>query len=316
MLTATSDTHNPVESPRHTTGVYVLMTAAYNEEQNIGRTIESVLAQSVLPKRWVIVSDGSTDQTDEIVKKYAEGHSFISFLRVSRPPGRSFGSKVAALQAGYKLFDGVAYDFIGNLDADVTIGPDYYECLIGNLQDSPALGIAGGYVCEEKEGRFEDRRSNRVYSVAHAGQLVRLECYEAIHGYAVLEYGGEDWHAQISAKMSGWDSQSFPDLKIFHHRHTGQADNLLRHKFRQGRMDYGFGSFLPFEIVKCIERFPEKPVIAGSLSRICGFLWSWISREKRPVSAEFVAFLRSDQKQKLRSLIPGLAKHTQPIRNR
>jgi len=316
MLTATSDTHSPVESLHHRTGEYVLMTAAYNEELNIARTIESVLAQKVLPKRWVIVSDGSTDRTDEIVKKYAEAHDFISYLRVSRPPGRSFGSKVAALQAGYKLFDGVAYDFIGNLDADVTIGPDYYECLIGSIQNSPKLGIAGGFVCEEKGGRFESRRSNRVYSVAHAGQLVRHECYEAIHGYAVLEYGGEDWHAQISAKMTGWDSQSFPDLRIFHHRHTGQADNLLRHKFRQGRMDYGFGSFLPFEIVKCIERFPEKPVIAGSLSRMCGFLWSWISREKRPVSAEFVTFLQSDQKQRLRSLIPGMTKRSEPIRNR
>jgi poly-beta-1,6-N-acetyl-D-glucosamine synthase len=316
MLIATSDTHSPVENPRQPTGVYVLMTAAYNEELHIGRTIESVLAQSLLPIRWVIVSDGSSDRTDEIVKKYAEGHSFISYLRVSRPSGRSFGSKVAALQAGCKLFDGVAYDFIGNLDADVTVGPDYYESLIGTFQDSPKLGIAGGYVCEEKEGRFESRRSNRVYSVAHAGQLVRRECYEAIHGYAVLEYGGEDWHAQISAKMSGWDSQSFPDLKIFHHRHTGQAENLLRHKFRQGRMDYGFGSFLPFEIVKCIERFPEKPAVAGSLSRICGFLWSWITREKRPVSAEFVAFLQSGQKQKLRSLIPCLAKQPESIRNR
>ena len=292
------------------------MTAAYNEELNIGRTIESVLEQTLLPARWVIVSDGSIDRTDEIVEKFAKEHSFITFFRITRPQGRSFGSKVAALRVAQKHFDGIDYGFVGNLDADVSIAPNYYESLIRNLQNIPTLGIAGGYVCEEKKGRFENRRSNRVYSVAHAGQLVRRECYEAIQGYTVLQYGGEDWHAQISSKMKGWDSQSFPDLKVFHHRHTGQAENLLRHKFRQGRMDYGFGSYATFEFVKCIERFPEKPLIVGSLSRMCGFLWSWISREKRPVSSEFVAFLRNEQKQKLRSLVPGLSKHAEPVRNR
>jgi biofilm PGA synthesis N-glycosyltransferase PgaC len=305
MLTADSHTDSAFESPRQRTGAYVLMTAAYNEELNIGRTIQSVLAQTLLPKRWVIVSDGSSDRTDEIVTGCAEKHDFIAFLRISRPPGRSFGSKVAALHAGYKLLDGVAFDFIGNLDADVSVGPDYFESLTRNLQNSPTLGIAGGFVCEEKEGEFRNRRANRVYSVAHAAQLVRRECYETIEGYAVLEYGGEDWHAQTSARMNGWEAEAFPDLKIFHHRPTGQAGNLLRHKFRQGRMDYAFGSYPPFEIIKCIERFPEKPIVAGGVVRLCGFFWSWASREKRPVSDRFVSFLRSEQKQKLLSLLPG-----------
>ena len=213
---------------------FVIMTAAYNEEEKIGKTIESMLGQTFRPKRWVIASDGSTDKTDSIIEAYAAKHDFIQFLRITRAPGRSFGSKVAALHKAYKLFDDLSYDYIGNLDADITIDPNYYTDLIAYFECHPQLGIAGGLVYEESNGVFEGRRSNRIYSVAHAGQVVRRACYEQIGGYAILEYGGEDWHAQISASMKGWTSESVPELKICHHRHTGEADNLLRHKFRQG----------------------------------------------------------------------------------
>jgi poly-beta-1,6-N-acetyl-D-glucosamine synthase len=282
---------------------FVVMTAAYNEEENIGKTIESMLAQTLLPKRWVIASDGSTDKTDSIIQGYAARHSFIQLLRIVRAPGRSFGSKVAALHQAQKLFDGLSYDYIGNLDADVTTDPNYYSDLIAHFERTPHLGIAGGLVYEESNGVFEGRRSNRLYSVAHAGQLVRRACYEQIGGYAVLQYGGEDWHAQISASMKGWTAESLPGLKVYHHRHTGEADNLVRHKFRQGRMDYALGSDPFFEILKCVERFPEKPFILGGASRLCGFFLSLIRRDPRPVSQEFIAHIRGEQRQKLSSVL-------------
>jgi biofilm PGA synthesis N-glycosyltransferase PgaC len=288
------------EEPRLTVSCsYVLMTAAYNEEANIEKTIESVLSQTLLPTVWVIVSDGSLDRTDEIVRKYANAHRFIRFLRVSRAPGRSFGSKVRALHAGGELLRDIPYDFIGNLDADVSVSPSYFEDLISRLAGRPQLGLAGGFVVEESMGAFRDRKHNRVYSVAHAGQVVRRECYEAIGGYAILEFGGEDWHAQTCAKMKGWEVEAFPDLKIFHHRHTGEADNLLRHKFRQGRMDYSFGSDPLFELLKCAGFIPVKPFLIGGLARLAGFIWSWIRQDERPVSDEFVSYMRREQRQKL-----------------
>ncbi len=285
---------------------YVLMTAAYNEEANIQKTIESVLSQTLLPNRWVIVSDGSVDRTDQIVESYAKQHAFVRFERIKRAPGRSFGSKVRALHAASKFLDDAPHDYIGNLDADVSMAPSYFEDLIACFQKRPSLGLAGGFVCEETDGEFRSRRSNRLYSVAHAAQLVRRECYEAIGGYAVLEYGGEDWHAQTSARMKGWEVEAFPELRIFHHRHTGEGDNLLRHKFRQGRMDYSFGSDALFEVLKCAERLPEAPFVTGSISRLAGFFWSWARRERRPVSGEFVAFLRNEQKARMRSVIGRL----------
>ena len=284
-----------VESRATRAGTYVLMTAAYNEQENIERTIQSVVSQGKLPESWVIASDGSTDETDEIIESYARRFDFIRYLRISREPGRSFRSKVVALRGASKLLEKVPAEFIGNLDADVTVDPFYYAELINLFNERPLLGLAGGYVCEEEHGEFKSRRSNRVYSVAHAAQLARRECYEQIGGYAVLEYGGEDWHAQVSAKMHGWDAEAFPALKIYHHRHTGEGDNLVRHKFRQGRMDYSFGSHPIFEILKCLERFPEKPIVVGSMARMLGFFWSSLRRETRPVTPEFIRFLRKEQ---------------------
>jgi hypothetical protein len=228
-----------------------------------------------------------------------------------RAPGRSFGSKVRALHEGAKFLQDIPFSFIGNLDADVSVDAQYFENLISRFDIHPSLGLAGGYVCEESDGEFLSRRSNRVYSVAHAAQLVRRDCYEAIGGYAILEYGGEDWHAQTSARMRGWGAESFPDLHIFHHRHTGEADNLLRHKFRQGRADYALGSDALFEVLKCLHRIPEKPFLSGSIWRLTGFIWSCIRMDKRAVSDEFMLFLRREQWQKIRSLSRSFSSHMQ-----
>src|SRR5258708_150330 len=109
---------------------YVLMTAAHNEEAFIEKTITSVLSQTVLPKRWAIVSDGSTDKTDQIVESYAKQHEFIRFVKLTRPAGRNFGSKGIALERGCKLLEGLSYEFTGNLDADIALEPSYFETLI------------------------------------------------------------------------------------------------------------------------------------------------------------------------------------------
>lgn len=281
---------------------YVLMTSAYNEEATIEKVIQSVLSQTLLPSRWVIVSDGSADKTDEIIQRYAKDHSWIQYLRMTRQPGRSFGSKVLALHAASRLLQDVRSDFIGNLDADVTIESTYFEDLVARFDSRPRLGIAAGFVLEDLGSGFRNRSMNRVYAVAHAAQLVRRDCYEEIGGYAVLEYGGEDWHAQISARMKGWEAQAFPDLKIFHHRHTGEGGNLIRHKFRQGRMDYAFGSDPFFEVLKCIRRLPEKPFLLGASARLTGFAWSLLCRDARPVSREFIEFLRKEQQGKVKSM--------------
>jgi biofilm PGA synthesis N-glycosyltransferase PgaC len=286
---------------------YVLMTAAHNEAGFIENTIRTVVAQTVQPRLWVIVSDNSTDETDALVERYAEQFPFIRLLRVVRPTGRSFGSKVLALQNGYTLLNDVDYDFIGNLDADITLGADYFEALLDHMQQNPRIGIAAGFIHEETGGVFRSRSSNRVDSVPHAAQLVRRSCYEQIGGYTALRYGGEDWYAQTSARMNGWHAEAIPALRVFHHRHTGTASSILRDRFRLGRLDYSVGSDPVFEVFKCALRVMERPMVVGAALRMAGFFWSSARAEERAVSPEVVSFLRQEQKAK----ITGLFRYTE-----
>ncbi|HEX3107152.1 MAG TPA: glycosyltransferase family 2 protein [Terriglobales bacterium] len=275
------------------------MTAAHNEEQHIEKTLQSIVSQTVLPECWVIISDNSTDRTDQIIEDYAQRYSFIRFLRVERPQGRSFRSKVLALHHGSKLLENAEYDYIGNVDADLSLDPDYFDKLIAKLEQNARLGIAGGFVHEEFHGKFASRRINSVRNVAHAAQLVRRKCYEVIGGYAVLEYGGEDWYAQIRARMEGWEVRSFPELHIFHHRHTGEGNRRLANCIRLGRLDYAFGSDLGFELLKCARRVREQPYLLGAVVRFGSFFWDSICRKSRPVSKEFMKFLREEQRRRM-----------------
>lgn len=282
---------------------YVLLTAAYNEEAHIGRTIESIACQTQLPQRWVIVSDGSTDRTDEIVQRYAEKYPFIRFLRIVEKHVRNFGAQVMAINRGCEQLQDIDYEFIANVDADLSFEPTYYNKLLRKFDEDPKLGLAGGFIHEQgRDGVFRSRLLNSEHSVGHAVQMLRRECYESIGGWVPMPYGGQDWVALITAQMRGWRIKAFRDLPVFHHRPTGGADRRVRNLFREGRMDYSVGSYPPFEMFKLVRRFPFKPYVIGSLVRLCGFVWGYLLREERPVSKEFIRFLRSEQKNGLRKL--------------
>ncbi|MEJ7608491.1 MAG: glycosyltransferase family A protein [Bryobacteraceae bacterium] len=147
---------------------FVLVTPARNEELLIGKTMESVVGQSVLPVRWVVVDDGSTDRTAEIVERYARRHDWIELLR--RPPRRerSFAGKVFAFNAGFDRLQSLEFQLIANLDADVLLEPDHFEFLIQRFAEDPALGVAGtAYVqggSDSTRDSFEGEESVAVLS--------------------------------------------------------------------------------------------------------------------------------------------------------
>lgn len=281
------------------TEAYALVTPARNEQAYIAKTILSVIAQNVKPVKWVIVSDGSTDQTDSIVEKYAADHGFIRLLKREGDPRRNFGSQVRAIQAGCRLLQGVPYDFFGNLDADISFGPDYYEKVLAKFRENPKLGLAGGFVHEEVDWQFQSRKFNSESSVPHAVQLFRRKCYEDTGGYVPLKYGGPDWHAEVMARMKGWEVRSFPEIKVFHHRRTLGADGVLSGGYRQGLMDYSLGSLALFEIVKCLIRVSHRPFLIYAACRFAGYAAACLKREQRTVSREFVNYLRSEQRERL-----------------
>lgn len=294
---------NRILSASQLIGPYVLMTAAYNEEAYIEKTIQSVVSQTLRPRMWVIVSDNSADRTDQIVQRSIDKYDFIKLLRVSKKEGHNFGAKVIALRKGTELLRGLEYEFIGNLDADITLESTYYEELLQYFRTNQELGLASGFVHEDDGSGFRSRWFNSVRNVPHAAQLVRRECYEEIGGYAVLKYGGEDWYAQTCAKIKGWQVESIPTLKVFHHRHTGASAHPIRNTFRLGRLDYSFGSDPLFEIVKCIRKLKDKPYLLASLTRFLGFAWCYLSREEPSVPTEFAAYLRTEQRGRVSSLL-------------
>jgi glycosyltransferase involved in cell wall biosynthesis len=281
---------------------YVLVTAARNEAQFIGATLDSVVSQTVRPSAWVVVSDGSTDATDDIVSSYAARYPFITLMRVARADDRNFGAKVNAVRLGFAKAKTTSFDLIGNLDADVSFEPTYFERLLERFRQEPRLGIAGGWIHEETRGRFRPRRFNRAESVPHAVQLLRRQCYEDIGHYLPLKYGGEDTHAVVCARMHGWLATAFDDLPVLHHRRTSSAGGLLSGCFRRGLADHALGYLLTYAIGAYVRRLRERPYIAGSLLRFLGYTCASLRGDRRIVSDEFVAFLRTEQRRRLRLL--------------
>lgn len=284
---------------------YVLVTPARNEGAFIGRTIEAVLAQTVPPRKWVIVSDGSTDATDEIVAGFAKRHSTITLLRAGVIGERSFSSKVGAFRAGEKALQDVAFDFIGNLDADVTFPPHYFERILSRFGTLPRLGVAGGLIHELINGRFVEQRTS-FDSVAGAVQLFRKECYDAIGGYTPLRFGGVDSAAEITARMHGWDVRTFQDLEVHHHRRVSSGEaGLIKTKLRHGRRHYALGCHPAFEVMRCIYRVSDRPWILGSVLTVIGYMWAWAVRQERELPANIIAYVRGEQRERLCRLLSG-----------
>ena len=276
-----------VRAPR-----YVLITPAYNEAAHIEKTIESVIAQSVLPVKWIIVSDGSTDETDNIVAKYPLLWDFIELLRVEKREGHNFASKVFAFNRGLELLKGTTFDFIGNLDGDVSFGQKYFADLFERFNHDSTLGVAGGGIYEWDGSAYRARKGNTTSDVAGAVQLFRRQCWDAVGGFLPLQYGGEDWCTQLTARMNNWRVQCFPELEVRHHRPAGKAAGILRYWTRQGMMDYGLGSHPVFELARLVRRIHHYPPVLGTTARLCGFLVSHWRREKRTVPIEVVVGLR------------------------
>lgn len=288
---------------------YVLITAARNEEAYIEKTIHSIISQSILPKRWVIISDNSTDRTDEIVKSYSEKHDFIHFSRIEFDRKRSFASKAWAIQKGCTFLENLEYSYIGNVDADVSFDSDYYLNIIRQFHQNSRLGIAGGVICDFINGKSVPQVTSSDWSVSGATQLFKRECFQQITGYIPLPYGGIDALAETMARKIGWHVQSFPEHKVLHHRRTGtELEHILKARFSQGLMEFSHGYYSLFEIMKCIYRLKERPYIIGSLFRMSGYLYAFLRGNQIAFPEDVVQYLRAEQKQKLLSTFSKLIK--------
>lgn len=288
---------------------YVLITPARNEEGFIEQTIRSVIAQTVLPRKWIIVSDGSTDHTDEIVQRYVTEHSWIELLRMPEHRDRHFAAKVQCFNAGTERVQDESFDIIGNLDADITFGPDYFEYLLSKFAGDLQLGVAGTPFVEGTTAY--DYRFTAVEHVSGACQLFRRECFDQIGGYAQVKGGGIDWIAVTTARMKGWNTRTFVERVCHHHRPMGTASaGKLRANFQLGRQDYYLGGHPLWQLFRACYQMVRRPYVAGGVSLLVGYLWSWIKGVERPVSPELIRFHRLEQMQRLKQRFQGSSKLT------
>lgn len=284
---------------------YVLITPARNEAAYIELTIKSVLSQTVRPIKWVIVSDGSTDGTDEIVSRYLADNSWIELVRMPERKERHFAGKVLAFNAGYAKVVDLPFEVIGNLDGDVSFDEGYYEFLLGKFSKILRLGVAG---TPFREGSSQyDYRFTDTEHVSGQCQLFRRECFEEIGGYVPRKIGGIDLVAVITARMKGWQTRTFLDKIFIHHRQMNTAtQSAFMALFKGGRGDYILGSHPVWEFMRCIYQMTRQPLLVGGSLRLAGFAWAWLTRTEKGVPPDLVQFRRAEQMRRLRRFFKGL----------
>src|SRR6266513_1201488 len=285
---------------------YVLITPAHNEAAFIEKTLASMMAQTVAPLRWVIVDDGSADQTAEIVKRYAVRCPWIALVHLPQRAHRTFAGKVRAFNEGLERVRTLQFKVIGNLDADVSFHPDYLEFLMEKFSKDPRLGVAGTPFIENGYDSARDSFEGENH-VAGGCQLFRRQCFEEIGGYIGNPAGGVDWIAVTTARMKGWKTRSFPEKRFHHYRTLGTAGrSRAAASFSYGQKDYYLGGSPLWQLFRVAYRATKQPLDGAAL--LAGYCWAAARRMKRPVYRELMRFHRREQTRKLRNIFSSLLK--------
>lgn len=284
---------------------YVLVTPARNEAEFLELTIKSVIAQTVLPLKWVIVSDGSTDGTDEIVNKYAANYPWIELIRMSERCERNFAGKVYAFNAGYDRVKDLGCEAVGCLDGDISFDEDYFAFLLGKMAEDPKLGLVGTRFRDPHNYTY-DYRFVSIEHVTGCCQVFRRACFDEIGGYTPAKGGAIDRIVNIAARMQGWKTRTFTEKFYLHHREMGTAEQgIVKVRFRDGAKDYAVGSHPLWEVFRSVYQMTQRPLVIGGVALLAGYVWQTLRGVERPVSRELVKFNRREQLQRMKLFFTG-----------
>ncbi|MEO5925032.1 MAG: glycosyltransferase family 2 protein [Bryobacteraceae bacterium] len=307
MTTSDPTTRSNSAAPVRTTGHlrYVVVSPARNEADYIKLTLQSLVAQTAQPLKWVIVSDGSTDGTDDIVREFSALYPWIELLRMPERKERDFSGKVGAFKAGFARVQDLPYEVVVSLDADISFDSEYFAFLLEKLHADSRLGLVGTPF-EEGGKPVYDYRFVSDEHVSGACQVFRRECFEAIGGYIPVKGGGIDYIAVTTARMKGWKTRTFTEKACTHHRVIGTAQNgVLTARFKVGRKDYAMGHHPLWEAFRSVYQMSRRPYVLGGIALFSGFVAGTIRGAERPVSRELIAFIRADQMRRLRKKFLG-----------
>ncbi len=276
---------------------YVVITPVRDEERHVAATVRSVAAQTIPPAEWIIVDDGSSDRTGDILDQYA---AQFPWIRVVHRPNRGFrksgGGVIEAFYDGYSALRHDDWEFVVKLDGDLTLSPDYFEKCFEHFNEQPKLGIGGGAICHEVDGELKVE-ANPKFHVRGATKIYRRACWEAIGG--LWPAPGWDTIDEAKANMLGWNSDSFGELRLVHHRLTGSADGLLRDRMKHGLACYVSGYHPLFLAVSCLYRIVQKPYFIGSFAICYGFVKGYVDHVPRVNDTRLIGYLRAQQLRRL-----------------
>lgn len=279
---------------------YVLISPSRNEADFMRQTLDSVVAQSLRPALWVIVDDGSTDDTPRILEEYRRRHDWIRVVTRQDRGHRAVGPGVIdAFYAGYKTIVPDGFDYLCKLDLDLRLPPRYFENLIERMEADPLIATCSGKAYIDKNGALVSERHGDENSIG-AAKFYRVSCFKAIGGFVrEVMWDGIDCHR---CRMLGWKAVSWddPDLRFIHLRPMGSSQvSIYTGRMRHGYGQYFMGTGLPWMIATAIYRIPEKPYVVGGLFILWGWLKAALQGKPRYADPEFRRFLRNYQRRAL-----------------
>lgn len=269
----------------------IVISPAKDEARYIERTIVSVTRQTVRPARWIIVDDGSIDETPEIIRRYAQSHDWIVPVTIHRDSVRRTGSaEILAFYMGFELILDQPWDFVMKLDTDLELPPDYIERLLEKFQQDMRLGIASGIYLEPMRGEWRPVKMPD-YHAAGASKMVRRQCFLDIGGFPRLP--GWDTADEIKAQTRGWLTCHFPEVKFYHFRPEGRGLGLLRTSKMHGKMYYACGGGGLFFFLKAVNRMVTgRPFVISAIALIAGYVSAVLKCEPRLVTTAEIRFYR------------------------
>lgn len=296
-----------------TTGNYVLISPCRDEADYMRRTLDSVIAQTVRPAKWVIVDDGSTDETPQILAEYAGRHDWIEIVTRNNRGRRAVGPGVIeAFYEGYATIKAMDFDYVCKFDLDLEMPPRYFEILMERMEQQPRLGTCSGkpYFPHPVTGELISEKCGDEMSVGMT-KFYRTRCFEEIGGFVrEVMWDGIDCH---TCRMKGWIARSWdePELRFLHLRAMGSSHKgILTGRQRHGFGQYFMGTWFPYMVASAVFRMTRPPLVAGGMAMLWGYVKSWAKNLPRYQNDEFVRFLRAYQK---RCLLVGKKKATGEI---
>jgi glycosyltransferase involved in cell wall biosynthesis len=274
---------------------YIIISPVRNEEAFVESTIKAIINQKVKPMEWIIVNDGSTDSTREIIEKYTAQHPWIKLYNLEDRGYYYPGTGVVnVVKQGFDKISQSGWEYIVKLDCDITVDPDYFVKIFDEFSSNKKLGIASGaiYLVDNEEVTKEKSQFDHPWG---ASKVYRKQCFTEIDGWKAIP--GWDLADLLSAQMKGWETRCFDEYKILHHRESGQRrSGLTSGKFLLGRFTYRFGYNFIYTVFKGLYRITERPVILGGISIIAGYIFAFLKREDRLFDKEMRKFLRKKQR--------------------